>query len=363
MISSLALAPAASLANGPGQVESQFDRLQENTDEETFGFREGSVVVAPVPFSNPMFGSGLALGVGYLFKDKARSNTSVIGLGGVRSDNGSKAAAALINLSLDNNRWKISAFAGQADVNYDLFIGNRPFPIKQDGLIGRLQLAYGPTETFSFGTTIRYLDTTVAPELPNLPPLPPPVSLDASLKLVTFGINADWDKRNDSDYPTEGQRISFAASYGTSIEGLSRDYEKAWLLWDTYMSLTPQGVLAFRTALCGASSETPFFDQCSIGGTDAFRGFSSAQYLDFRSTSVQVEYRQRLNKRWGVVAFGGIAWAGNTFDQMQQNGSHSAVGGGLRYRVSKKFPVDFSVDYSFNNESEQLLYIYVGQRF
>ncbi len=40
-----------------------------------------------------------------------------------------------------------------------------------------------------------------------------------------------------------------------------------------------------------------------------------------------------------------------------------AVGLGLRYRVSKKFPVDFAVDGSLSDEGDSLLYISVGQRF
>ena len=56
--------------------------------------------------------------------------------------------------------------------------------------------------------------------------------------------------------------------------------------------------------------------------------------------------------------------AAEALDGLLFDGMFIAAGGfGLRYRVSKKFPVDFSVDGSWNDEHEGLLYISVGQRF
>ncbi|MEI4234929.1 hypothetical protein [Roseovarius sp. D22-M7] len=70
-----------------------------------------------------------------------------------------------------------------------------------------------------------------------------------------------------------------------------------------------------------------------------------------------MEYRKRLGKRIGVVAFGGVGAVGDRLDALDDVGA--AAGLGLRYRVSKKFPVDGSR----NEEGESLLYISVGQRF
>ncbi|WP_298855722.1 hypothetical protein [uncultured Ruegeria sp.] len=112
-----------------------------------------------------------------------------------------------------------------------------------------------------------------------------------------------------------------------------------------------------------ASDDTPFFDQCSLGATDAFRGFPVTQFLNLRSVSLQVEYRHRLTNRFGAVAFAGAGLTGDSFSNLSTGGTHSAAGLGARYRVSKKFPVDLSVDWARNNDSEDQLYIYVGQRF
>ena len=116
----LSLAPAPVRAND-SIIEQQTGGLDvEDLDDTDLGFRNGSLIVAPIPFSNPMIGSGLILGAGYLFQFDPQSDPSVIGLGGLRSDNGSQAVAAAVSLNFNSNRWKMSLGGGTADVKYDL---------------------------------------------------------------------------------------------------------------------------------------------------------------------------------------------------------------------------------------------------
>ena len=99
----------------------------------------------------------------------------------------------------------------------------------------------------------------------------------------------------------------------------------------------------------------------ALGGTDAMRGFNVTRFLDLSMLSAQVELRGRLTERLGAVAFAGTGAVGESLDALDSNGM--AAGLGVRYRVSKKFPVEFAVDVASNDEDEQTLYIYVGQRF
>ncbi len=347
-------------ATGPAQIESEFGRVEDTGGERSIGFRRGSFVVAPVPFSNPTIGSGLAVGLGYLFKTDPAARTSTIGLGALRSDNGSEAFGALANLAFGENRWLFNLFAAQADVRYDLYTSSGKIPIRQDGILARLQASYGVTPDLSFGAIFRYLDTTVTP-VTGL--LPPSISLDIGLQVASAGIGVDWDLRDDSDYPTSGLRLQAEALHSEVLNGLKRDYWKGSSTLDGYKPFGTSTVLALRGTVCATAEDTPFFDQCSLGATDNFRGYNSTQFLDRRALSFQAELRHRLSERWGAVGFAGTGWTGREFSGLSDNGSHGAYGMGARYRVSKKFPVDFSVDVSRNTDGEDLLYIYVGQRF
>ncbi|WP_170464933.1 hypothetical protein [Ruegeria arenilitoris] len=93
------------------------------------------------------------------------------------------------------------------------------------------------------------------------------------------------------------------------------------------------------------------------------RGFPVTQFLDLRSASLQVEYRRQIWRRFGAAVFAGVGQTGDSFSNLSSGGTHSAYGVGGRYRVSKKFPIDFSVDWARNNKGDDQLYIYVGQRF
>ena len=59
--------------------------------------KRGEWIVAPIPLVNPAIGAGLAWGVGYVFpfskQDKVSPN-SVVGVGGLFTNNGSRALAA-----------------------------------------------------------------------------------------------------------------------------------------------------------------------------------------------------------------------------------------------------------------------------
>lgn len=359
----LSCAPQSGHAVGPDDVHRQMKHVESAGREANFGFKNGSVVVAPIPFSNPTIGSGLALGAGYLFKMDEASNTSVIGVGAMRSDNGSQAVGLMTNLAFNNNRWLVSVFAGKADVRYDLYTPLGTFPVHQDGDLARFNLSYGITDNLSLGGVIRYLNTSISADIPGSPALPPSYNPDLRLEIVTAGLSADWDRRNNSDYPTDGSRLTAEATRGFFLDSNRASYDKAHAIYDLYQPLGDVSNVALRGVVCAATDETPFFDQCSIGATDNMRGFNSTQFLDLRSTSLQAEYRHRIGPRWGAVAFGGIGWTGADFTTLSEGGSHSAIGFGARYRVSKKFPVDFSVDISHNNLGDDQVYIYVGQRF
>ena len=158
-------------------------------------------------------------------------------------------------------------------------------------------------------------------------------------------------------------KLGVGVNQGFTLSGRTRSYTYASANFDIFQTVGQERVIGGRVSTCAASSNAPFFDKCSIGFSDGFRGFSPTQFYDTRLFSAQAEYRQRIGKRLGYVAFGGIGWTGDSFGSLTDNGDRIAGGLGLRYRVSQEFPIDLSVDVSTNNQDEEFLYIFVGQRF
>lgn len=109
-------------------------------------------------------------------------------------------------------------------------------PIRQDGTLGNLTLAYGVTPEFSFGLVRCYLDTQITPAFPGLPPLPPRFANALRLEILSLGLTADWDSRNDSDYPTSGFLISTTLTRGLVLRGMAQDYAHGTLAANSYHS-------------------------------------------------------------------------------------------------------------------------------
>jgi outer membrane protein assembly factor BamA len=348
---------AGSVTIEPG-VE-PFDTAQE---EEAVGFRNGSLVAVPIPTSDPTLGSGLTVVAGYLFTLDAGSKPSGIGVAALRTSNGSEAYGLAANFAFNNNRWQIETLFADANINYDLFTTLGELPVRQDGRIIRAELSYGITPDFSIGFATRYLDTSISPGGSGFQ-IPPPFDQFLNMKIISPALVAEWDRRDDTIYPTQGFNLKAQVSHSYTLEGLTGDYSKGFVNYSHYFNPITNGVIAARASTCAASDDTPFFDQCSLGATDAFRGFPVTQFLNLRAVSLQVEYRHRLTNRFGAVAFAGAGQTGDSFSNLSEDGTHSAAGLGVRYRVSKKFPVDLSVDWARNDDSEDQLYIYVGQRF
>ena len=329
--------------------------------EREFGFRAGSFILAPIPFSNPTIGNGFAGGGAWLFTTDSGSKTSSIGLGGFLTDNDSSGFALGANLKLNNNRYLVSFLAGHVDLNYDFTAGFFDFPIEQTGDLYKFELAYGFTPELSVGIGLQYADTELSTTFGGI--LPPEYALSANLDVFKYGLITDWDRRDSDIYPTTGTLLTLEAYQGEITGDVGSDYSKAVLQGSYFRPGFRAGdVLGMTATGCLASDKAPFFDACSIGLTDGFRGFSVTEYIGESLISAQVEYRGRIGgSRFGYVAFAGAASVGGT--QTSPAGSHGAVGVGARYRLSKDFPVDFSVDATLNTDGEALYYIFVGQAF
>ena len=325
------------------------------------GFRNGSFLAVPIPFSNPTIGSGVAGGAAWLYTTDPESNTSSIGFGGFRTDNGSEGFAFGADLNLNANRYKLSVLAGSLDLKYDFTAGGLDLPLEQSGDLYKIDLSYGLTKEFSIGFGLQYAKTAISTNFGGV--LPPEVSTALNLDVFKYGLIAEWDRRDSDLYPTTGSLVTLDAFRGEVTGGRGQDYAKAVLQGSYFQpGLGPGSVLAVSGTLCRTSEKAPFFDACSIGLTDGLRGFSVTEYLGSSLVSAQAEYRGRIgNSRWGYVAFGGAGRVNEIVSSL--SGTHAAAGVGIRYRLSKSLPVDFSFDATTNNDGEQLYYVFVGQSF
>lgn len=339
-------------------AESIADTTSELTKTK-LGFTTGSFFVAPIPVSNPTIGSGL-LGVGgYLFKMDEGSGTSFLGLAGFRTDNGSEGIALAGSLKFADGQWAMTLAAADASVNYDLILGSLTVPLEQEGSAYYAKLGYKVSENVTLGGELSYLESTIT--VPLLAEIQR-IRNDLNLDIWQTGLFATYDTTDDDLFPREGTWLNGTLSFG-SVRDSDREFTTAVAIWNQYFPIGERDTVAARATFCASDDATPFFLQCSIGRTDAFRGFSSFEFRGDVLTSAQAEYRGRFGSRFGYTVFGGVGAVAEEFGDLPDETWRSAVGVGLRYKVTEDFPLDLSLDFSRNSEGEDNLYLYIGQAF
>lgn len=356
VLAALVFAPAGAQPVDPSEPTGPVDL----DTAETVGLRNGSFVLAPIPFENPSLGSGLALGGAYLFQADPGSGTSFVGLGAFKTSNDSRGYGFGLGTKLRSDQLNFSIRGADADLNYDLYAAGTPVPITQSVSAVEAEFGYGFRDNLTAGVGLSYANTVLSPRLGVLPPN---LALDADLELAKGKLFLTWDSRDDSMYPTTGALVSGEVTYGTFLNASDRDYWKAVVRAAGYRKLLGDGVLAGRVTACSASSDAPFFDACALGATDSFRGYSSTEFIDDALLSFQAEYRGQLYKRLGYVVFAGAGAVGPDLGAAAGGSYRTAAGIGIRYRLSKTFPLDYAIDLAANERGESLLYVSVGQRF
>nr|WP_269751782.1 BamA/TamA family outer membrane protein [Pseudophaeobacter flagellatus] len=289
----------------------------------------------------------------------------------MKSSNGSSGLAAAGAVSFAEGTWDVSVLAGEADVYYDLVFKGLDVPVRHNGTLIAFSVERAASQNLSFGVDLEYLETSLALNSPVFQQLPELLKPQAELDMTKITLNATYDTRDNTFFPTSGMlasaKIGYALDVSSILQGgleLERNrYNKSIFSLASYHEVGNTGVLAARGVLCSSSSQAPFFDNCGIGLASGLRGFPTMEFIDEASATAQVEYRGRINDRFGYVAFAAIGGGGPKISSLSLNEGGVSFGAGLRIRLSKKYKLDYAIDYAQNNNSEGYLYITLGQKF
>jgi hypothetical protein len=332
--------------------------------------KRGSFVVAPIPISSPALGSGIVPVVGYIFpiskKDKV-SPPSVIGAGGLITNDGSRAWALAAQLYFKKNSYRATSFYGHGNLDYDLY-GSGVFtglklPLVQTGeafqaeFLRRIvwQFFLGPR--FTTGNSI----ITISPNESNQP-LPPDVGLHTQLTAIGFRLTRDTSPNRF--YPTQGTYFVFTSDFYSPDWGSKYSFQSYKGSFDKYWSLNKSQVLVSDSFGCSTGGTPPFYMNCIYGSSNELRGYVAGKYFDRHMVTTQVEYRLALPYRLGVVGFGGIGEAIPGSDQLlfRHNDFLPAGGTGLRLLLSKDYHVNLRSDFAWGKDGHTFS-LGVGEAF
>ena len=332
--------------------------------------KRGEFVIAPIPIANPAIGSGLILGLGYIFqvdKNDTTSAPSVIGALGMRTNNGSRAGGLGGSLHFKKDQYRVAAFAGRFDINADFFgvgqfAGNRGIevPLNFSGKAFLIQGFYRiHSDQVYVGARLQIRDLSArlnrdGRDLPDdIIDAVPGDLLQA--KTVAIGPRFLWDTRDNSFYPTKGHQIEVGANFFGKGIGSRFTYQTYSAAFNKYVSLNKDQIIAYRVMACSANGDrVPIYDLCLYGSSNDLRGYAAGQYQDRRMFATQAEYRRKLFWRFGIVAFGGVGGIARELNQFRSDQLLPAAGAGIRFRLTKINPINLRIDYGRGRGSHTL---------
>ena len=328
------------------------------------------LIIAPIPGRSPQLGWSLSLVGGYfmdLDKDSEDSKPSVIGVAGMISENDSHFYGAGAYLHLLDDKLRVKAGIGYADVKYRFYgVGDilndqgiflelqQKMPLQfvsvtwrvWNRLYAGLGFLNGNVET---GFDIQQGDPGGFGDF----------TFDLDVAAIEFPLQ--FDSRDHEQFPRQGWLVNGRALLYRTDVGSDFNAEIFSLTINNYWPMRDRDVLALRLKIKTASGNTPFFLMPTFGGSTDLRGYEGGRYRDQMMYAAQAEYRWQYSDRWIFTGFAGVGEVAPNFKGFLDN-YLPAVGVGARFVLSKKHRVGLSLDIARGNEDTQY-YFGIGEAF
>ena len=180
----------------------------------------------------------------------------------------------------------------------------------------------------------------------------------------SIGIGTDllWDSRDNLFFPNNGSYQYFKVVVYPNGWG-NFNYSQLQLDVKAFKAISPDHVFAFNFYIESVIGDTPFYRLPAIGGPRRMRGVFSGRYRDNFYGMMQLEYRQYVWKKFGMVAFGGLGNVSENiltynFSTMKYSG-----GIGLRYLFNKKEKINLRMDIGFGSDGSRGIYFGIQEAF
>jgi len=329
----------------------------DSTTQETSAKSEsskGAIVGAPIPISSPAIGSGAVPVAAYIFpfsKNDQESPPSVIGVAGLLTNNGSRGFALGGDFYLKQNRIHMTSIYFRGNLNYDFYgvgvdsgdSGGR-LPLKQTGQVFFGEFLYRIGWKFFFGPRILTGNSTLTLRPNDGSSLPPPPDISLNTALTGIGFRLNRDTRPNRFYPTRGTFFDFNSTFFGESLGSKYTFQSYRTTFNAYRSFGDSQVLAYNLFVCATGGDAPFYAECIYGTNNQLRGYVAGQHIDRYMVATQAEYRLTLPWRFGAVFFGGLGAVAPSVANFRYRNILPAGGGGIRFKLSKKYNVNLRVD-------------------
>jgi len=239
----------------------------------------------------------------------------------------------------------------RGNINYDFYgtgsasgDAGRKLPLKQEGEIFLGDFLCRLGWKFSAGPRLLTGNSTITLRTSSENGLPPPPDIGLKTRLTALGFRVNRDTRSNRFYAVKGTLFDFTSAFFSNALGSKYSFQSYRFMFNYYHSLSKKQVLAYNLYTCATAGDPPFYGQCIFGTNSELRGYVAGQYIDRDMIATQLEYRLAWPWRFGIVTFGGVGEVAPSVGQFTYKNILPAGGGGLRFKVSTKYHVNFRAD-------------------
>ena len=173
-----------------------------------------------------------------------------------------------------------------------------------------------------------------------------------------------YDSRDNILNASKGMFIGLTHGFYGSFLGSTQNYELTRLDFRYYMQPLnkPSSILGIHFFAHFSHGDTPLLEQARLGGDLIMRGYFEGRYTERHLLATQVEWRQKLSYRWGVVGFAGIGTVASSIDHFNLDYIRPSLGVGVRFLIDAEENLNLRLDYGIGNEKNNY-YFKIAESF
>jgi hypothetical protein len=173
-----------------------------------------------------------------------------------------------------------------------------------------------------------------------------------------------YDSRDNVLNANKGLYLEFTQGYYDDILSGTHNFKLTRMDARYYLPITKNAwsILAFHMVGLFSNGNTPLLELGRLGGDEIMRGYFEGRYTENNLIAGQVEWRQKLSRLWGVVAFAGLGGVAPTLGQLETDYIRPSVGLGLRFLVDPEENLNLRLDYGIG-QNKSNFYLKIAEAF
>jgi len=166
-----------------------------------------------------------------------------------------------------------------------------------------------------------------------------------------MGFSLSYDSRDFVGNPFTGLLAELNSTYYTTLLGGEYNYHITEFTFNKYISLKKnKSILAAQFYSRIATGNVPFTELSLLGNPYNMRGYYWGRFRDKVYISAQIEYRQKIYKKHGIVLWLGAGVIGETVNTIDFRNTLPSFGVGYRFEFKKR--VNARLDYGVGEDSD-----------